>query len=105
MAFDTDMLTTKFRSISAMLPVDVTCGGETHSGTRTTVATEKLYLDAGQQAKYSFSVFIAVDDWTTLPANRALVTIAGTEYKIIGKATDAAGVSIRLDVGDKFGGR
>ena len=105
MAFDTDMLTTKFRSISAMLPVVVVCGGETNDGTRTTVGTEKLYMNAGQQAKYRFSVFITVADWTTVPTSRDTLTVSGVEYRVLTTDYDAAGVSLRLDLGDKFEGR
>lgn len=104
MPLDVAKLKAHHRMLLQQLPVSVTFGGVVYTGTKTQVSLDKVYLDPGKLDQYSFSVFLSQYDLrrTTLPAVGQTVTIDSVTYRILARATDAADVSIRLDLGGQM---
>ena len=81
----------------------VTIGGDDYDAVKTVLNRDIRYQVYGTQSNYSFSVVISWADFSSIPAIDGLVTISGTEYRIMGSETDSTDVSLRLDLGQKYG--
>jgi hypothetical protein len=80
------------------IPTTITVGSDTVTGTRMSVRQARDSVAAGLINSYTFSVYIVISDLSSLPATDSLVTIAGTDYQIVGQDTDDAQDIIRLDL-------
>ena len=69
---------------------------------KTTLGREIQYSEYGVQQQYRFSIIVNKEDLDSVPDIDAIITIAGTEYRLIGSETDSSEVSIRFDLGDKY---
>lgn len=95
----TTALKTQAAAVVALVPLTVTIGSTDYVGARSVLRKVRDVLPAGQADEYEFSVTIGRSALTTLPAPRSLVTIGGTQYRIVQIEQDAADVTVRLHLG------
>ena len=103
---DTSAIGTILGQIIAQAPTSITIGTATVTGTRTDRSeTYRLSRD-GRDHPYTFSVIVRISDLTaagvSVPAPRSRVTIDSTEYRILEVHRLALGVSVRLDLAEKY---
>jgi len=84
------------------LPVTVTVGAISYTGTRMSVKQARESAAEGLREKYAFSVYLLLADLASTPAVDDLVSVAGVEYLIMGKDTDDVDDILRLDLTEKF---
>ena len=93
-----------YRRMLRQLPTTVTIGGVDYTGTRTQLTADQQFVDQGLINAYRFSVLLSQHDFRSvgLPAVNSTVTIDSTTYRILAEQEDAAGVSVRLDLGEQY---
>jgi len=84
------------------LPVTVTVGAISYTGTRVSVKQARESAAEGLREKYAFSVYLLLADLASTPAVDDLVSIGGTEYLVLATDLDDPQDIIRLDLGEKF---
>ena len=84
------------------LPVTVTVGVSTYTGTRMSVRQMRESASEGLRQKYAFSIYLLLSDFATVPDVDDLITIAAIEYIVISKDVDDAQDILRLDLSEKF---
>ena len=102
MAFDNAQLDADLERMIADLPLSVTCNGETVSCTRTSLGLRTVLETEGLRDQYRFSVYTKQADWTTAPETDDIVTISGTDYRVLQHQDGNAGRGRRLDLGEKY---
>ncbi len=106
-AIDTSAVDTILGQIIALVPVSVTIGSVTVTGSRTDQSERYRLTADGREHPYAFSVIIRVSDLTaagvSVPAPLSRVTVDGTEYRVLTVHRLALGVAVRLDLGDYYG--
>jgi len=100
MAIDTTILSTDLSFIIADLPTTVTIDGTDYTCTKRIMSNEQAYTGYGLGNEYEFTIYLNLDD-ITAPANHTLVTIAGTEYRILDRDIGASKV-LTLHMGNKY---
>lgn len=91
----------------AQNPVDITftpTGGtaQTISGGEANITMSERQLNVGAQVSYYRHVWCISDDWTTAPAKRDVITVDGTEYRILDIKLYYMGAAVRYDLGAKY---
>ena len=104
---DRDALIVQVRGMIAQNPVDVTftpTGGtaQTIEGGEANITISERQLNVGAQVSYLRFVWCIVDDWTTAPAKRDVLTVDGTEYRILDIKRYYMGAAVRYDLGAKY---
>ena len=84
------------------LPVTVTVGVSTYTGTRMSVRQMRESASEGLRQKYAFSVYLLIADLSAIPDVDSLITISAVDYVIISKDVDDAQDILRLDLAEKF---
>jgi hypothetical protein len=102
MSLDTSAISKTFANVLGQIPVTLNWNGTDYDGSKTTVNLDRLYMDAGRLEQYSFSWMGQQGDFSSLPAVDDKVTIGATTYRILGRQTDAADVTVRLDLGPEY---
>jgi hypothetical protein len=102
MALDLDILSDDLDYIISDLPITVTIGGTSYTGTKTRMTKEQLYTDYGFGNEYDFSVILNLTALSSEPAIKTLVTINSVDYIILDKDIDSADQKIELHLGSEF---
>lgn len=71
--------------------------GTSVNGRRCRLRRSQVYGPGGYGAKYDFSVIITYP--STVPAQRQLMRVDGTWFRILGTEADDLDVSLRVDLG------
>ena len=95
-------LITQITSMIQENPVEVTSGSETHDGGVANMTTSEKQANVGELKSYSRSVWIIIDEWTTLPAKRGLITIESETYRILMVKDYYMNTARRLDLGAQY---
>jgi len=103
MALDLTLLNSDLNYILADIPVTITIGSTDYTGSRGKLTNTQVYSDYGLGDEYEFTVYLNVNVLSSVPDNHSLVTISGTEYRIIMKDIDSADQSLILHLGSKYG--
>lgn len=103
MAFNLAAARTTFSTLLAQIPQAFTFSATVYNGTRTVVKKERQYTMAGLQDGYDFSIIAAVSDFSTLPVVDDVITVGGTDYRVLDIETDAANIGITFHLGQKYG--
>ncbi len=101
---NTAKLKAKFDKLISASPggITYTFNGDVYTGTRTVLNREVAYSDYGLSAGYEFSIIETLDNLASVPASGELITVAGTDYRVMKTEQDSAGIAIRIDLGDKY---
>ena len=102
MALNKTMLATHYAAILAQLPTTYTFDGTSYTGARSSVAIDRLIMDAGRLDSYEFTLMTDKSDFTTEPAVDDIITISSTKYRVLAREEDAAGLGLRLHLGHRF---
>jgi len=100
MAFNLTTLGEQLDGMLRMLPVSCVYSGQTLNGCKTTLKEERKQELYGYDDEITFSVMFRFSDFNNDITNNATISVAGTTYRIMGNELDAAGVGIRLDLGN-----
>ena len=101
MAIDLAILAADRLAVISDIPIDVIYNGEDPVSCRKSVLkADDKSASPGLISEYVFSIHSVTAAWTTLPALGGLLTIAGTEYRILKVVTDPVGT--RFDMGAKY---
>ena len=88
--------------IIADLPSSVLIESTTYSCTKTKLKREYDYTVFGLDDDYEFSIILNINDLSSIPETHSLVTISGTEYRILRKESDSADQKLELFLGGKY---
>jgi len=83
-------------------PVALISGGDTVDGIKGNFLTSQEVVAAGLQGVYDFSVMSCLGDWTSVPDDDTVVSVDGTNQRLLRSATDALDVGVRMDFGSEF---
>ncbi len=101
-AFSTTDLDDDLQTMIDDLPVSVTFGGVTRSCTRSSLGLRTVLENEGLREEYRFSVHTKLSDWASAPDKDSVVTIAGTDYRVLAVQDGNADRCRRLDLGEEF---
>jgi len=100
---NTSILKARLRSMIAQFPVAIVHGGKTYSGAKTSIGQDPKFAEFGLVPGCKLSVVMLLEDFAgTLPKMRDPVTVDGVEYRLISPVPDTVGISVRLNLGEKF---
>jgi hypothetical protein len=102
MTLNTTLLSNDLDYIIADLPTTVSIGGTDYTCTKTMIRKEQLYTDYGFSDDYNFSIILNLNDLSSEPEVKTLVTINSVEYRILDKEIDSADQKIELHLGTEF---
>jgi hypothetical protein len=102
MAFTNAQLDADLAVIVADLPVTITVGSSTLSGTRMTLRRDVVLADEGLRQNYRFSVYVRYADLPSVPAIRSKVTIGGVAYRVLALTSSDDARLYRLDLGEEY---
>jgi hypothetical protein len=102
MAFSNAQLDADLAVIVADLPVAITVGSATISGTRMTLRRDVVLADEGLRQNYRFSVYVRFADLAAVPALRTKATIGGVSYRILRLTASDDARLYRLDLGEEY---
>lgn len=102
-----DAIKSKFANLMNQSPnkLTATIPGTTDPVTavKTSLDRDIKYSEFGKASGYKFSIIVELADLTDKePEIDSLVSIDGTEYRIMDTDTDSTDVSIRVDLGQKY---
>jgi len=98
-----DMMKDRLRSLIAKCPVAVKYSGNSYTGAKTSIGQDPKFAEFGLIQGCKLSITMVLDDFAGSPPKpRDVVTVAGQDYRLISAPPDAAGISIRLNLGEKF---
>ena len=83
--------------------LSVIIDGETYDAMKSTLGRDVKYSELGVQEGYEFSIILQLSDLDTAPEMDDLITVGGVEYRVMGSEVDSTDISIRIDLGRKFG--
>ena len=105
MPFTTAQLDADLAVIVNDLPITVTVGTATVTGTKMSLRRDALLIDEGLQQSYRFSLYLRQASLSAVPALRSTVTISGTKYRILNIEIADDNRLIRLDLGEEYSKR
>lgn len=100
MAFNLTVLGNQLDGMLRMLPVSCVYSSQTLNGCYTTLKTERKQELYGYDDEITFSVMFRLSDFDNTITNNETISVDGTTYRILGHENDAAGVGVRLDLGN-----
>ena len=103
MALNITNIESRFSELLNSPPISFTVEGLTGSfvGARTAKKSDYKFSDYGRDANYSFSILTKSSNFSSDLIDK-VVTLSGKNYRVLNTATDAAGVSLRIDLGGEF---
>ena len=102
MALSEAQLNADLDTIFNDLPLSITIGGTTVTGTRMSLRRDAVLLDEGLKNDYRFSVYVKAASLTALPAIRSTVQIGGISYRILSAVVSDDLLLYRIDLGEEF---
>lgn len=102
MAIDLASIRTSVRGWIAWQPLAVTYGSETIDCAKGLMTIQERAITGGLLESYLFSLYSVAADWTTKPAKEQVVTIDGTNYRILREVEYAQGAVLRWDMGTEY---
>ena len=100
MAFDLTRLGVQLDGMLRMLPVSCVHESQTLNGCYTTLRSERKQELYGYDDEITFSVMFRFSDFDSAITNNDTIAVDGVTYRIMGHEKDAAGVAVRLDLGN-----
>lgn len=97
-----EQLEADLRAMIADMPTVATFGTQSVTGCKGVRVITEDQNAAGELTGYRFSFWSVLSDWEPVPVEGDLLTIGGTEFRVLRLADDPAG--LRLDMGAKFAG-
>ena len=88
-----------FNEIMADLPQSITFEGTVYTALVTDITDADTLEMAGITEDQGFEVYISKDDFTTLPTSGDVITISGTQYRVISISDSACGLARTLICG------
>ena len=104
MTFDLTAARTRFQSLIAEAPISFTCSlvSGTGTATRTNTNTTDDFSDLGFYENYAFSIIADTSQFSSKPVpHQTLVTISGTEYRVLAVETDSKDIAYKIDLANK----
>jgi hypothetical protein len=105
MAFSNTQLDADLAVIVNDLPITVTVGTSSVTGTKMSLRRDALLADEGLRQIYRFSVYLRAASLTSVPTLRSTVTISGTSYRILNIVISDDARLYRLDLGEQYAAR
>jgi len=99
---DTTAITRRFTNIRSNAATTFTFSGTDYTGVKTNKALDINFVDAGLSNDYQWSLQISLSDFETAPAVSDLITVSGTEYRVLDIEDDSLGIIRTLALGSKY---
>lgn len=102
MALDLTKMQTTFTNLVAQAPVSCVFDGNDFAATKTELTVQRRINEFGGADEYGFSLVVNADALVTFPVSQEIVTVAGTEFRVMTVKTLPLGISKRIDFEAKY---
>jgi len=92
--------------LPAPVKVNIIINTNSYVGSKAQLEQEDIYEENGTDAQYMFSVYINKDSLLNadIPQEGKLISVDGSDYRVIRKNLDTADQLYRVDLGQKYVG-